>query len=213
MIAPVEFVKECETIYAIGSKGDRYEIRLESPGVEAFCACDGFKWQNTDVRRDSRPNRAIVDCRHLSAARERATNAWVRPRFRLYHPPSESVLADKFQSIEAMAYLLDPATTVITFPLVEVEIQRFDESKNAWIVLRMAGATPIDASNEEAKSVARAPRRSKKEPPPEPPKEEGPKIQEYYCRSCEAITPASEWIEDRCPKCSRPYDYKGQEST
>lgn len=201
MSKPVEFVIEDGKTYAIGSKGDRYEIRLESRDQEAFCECAGFKWINTDVRRDARPHRAMQDCRHLAAARERATTAWVRPRYRLYHPASGSVFADKFQSEEAMEYLLDPAKTVIPVPTIGIQVQKFDEVTNDWKVERTVDVVA------EPKAAPRAAR--KKDPPPEP-QEEGPKEKKWYCRSCEAISPASQWLDDKCPACGQLYDYKGR---
>jgi hypothetical protein len=232
----IPFAIENGKLYAIGSKGDKYEIRLESPdGQEAFCACEGFKWSNTDARRDARPHRAIHDCRHLQAARERANAVHVSPRFRLYHQPSNRVLADKFRSIESFGALIDPALTPLSFPPHEMEIQRFDESKQEWVFVRMTGepppvveihdpqkggipvwddkpdyySEPMMLVHREPKETA-APRKSrKKEPPPEPPKEEGPKNQEFYCRSCESISPAVKWIDDKCPACGRDYEYKG----
>ena len=214
MTLPVQFVLENDTLYAIGSKGDKYEILLESHDREAFCACEGFKWSNTDAKRDTRPHRAVQDCRHLQTARERANAAHVSPRFRLYHPPSQTVCADKFRSIESMEFLLNPATTPIAFSLSAIEIQRFDEAKQEWIFVRLAGESLTNCVemtpmvDKEASASEPPPRKSrKKEPPPDPPKEERPPS--FYCRSCENISPAIEWIEDRCPKCQRTYDYKG----
>jgi hypothetical protein len=204
MSEPVQFITEGDTIYALSSDGHtRYQFTLEAEGREQFCECAGFKWSNTEEKRHSR-NGAVKDCRHLTAARERAMSASVSPRFRLYHPPSDTVLADKFTSIEAMAYLLDPATSPFSYRREEIEIQKWDGEKSAWRVLP-SEPPPVAVMPEPVKE-AKA-RKSKKEPPPAPVKVEEPHEPRAICLSCEYIGPEREWLpEDKCPKCGDLYD-------
>lgn len=179
MSDPVNFITEDNTIYALSSDGHtHYQFTLEAEGREQFCECQGFKWSNTESKRQAR-NGEIKDCKHLASARELAHGNL--PRFRLRHGASNTILADNFTSVETMvSMLVEPSP--FDYPLSSIRVERCVQTDGgpSWELVRMATSNVVAMP--------------------------APKVEQWYCKGCESITDSILWIDDKCPRCQQPYD-------